>query len=394
MKMQWLAGVHIGLIFSLCATGFGGQSTTGSTTKAWDVSNVPVVTIPAKDGTWSSLYKDYAFALATQTYREDPAFAYVVFQKHNNASSPVEAKGGKKDGLSEEQKVWFRQTAESIRPAALLYCQWVLGQALQEKDARTAMAATLLWQQVEFLNKPQLTNDVQRLAQTGSFFAGEQQAKAMALLREEMNGTGGGTPQWKISEVSTSWVSEYEKSYGLGRLTVSPPEGKTFLHVRALVQNIGAPCADPSSLPLYQDSPRDFNSDTALDWWTKGTNMYLATPHAQLPQRRLLSVDMVNLIDPAPSGSGQSPLFPKEFVPCHVVGDDCDVLRGPLCDTLLVFVVLSGKAVNPTLLSTGSWVGPGTKCTVEAYFAVRQTPQIDYSLHVMGSPPVKLPQPK
>ena len=393
--------VHFVLLALLLPIGGGcshGQSGEADARLAWDVGIVPALSIPAENGTWKPFYHLYDFSLAAETYGQDPAFAYLIFHKYQTTSSIEwkEAKEGdnkQKHELMPDEKQWLGDAAAKLRPAALAYCRWLDAKAVRDKDARTAMAATLLWLKLEFLDKGEPRDDTEKLARILGFITGEQQAKAIDLVRGEMRGQIATTPQWQISNLTTSWSSEYSKSFGLSTLTISPPTGKALLHVRAQVRNVGTPVTDSSSLPMYQSTPRDFRGDTAVDWWKEGTESMLGVPPKPPPPRRLLTVDMVNLVEPDLSESPEQwPL--KQLIPCHVVGDDCNVLRGPMCDVMMMLLTLTKTAGNPTLISTGSWVGQGTEFTVEAYFAVPKTATINYSLYVMGTKPVKLPQPK
>lgn len=371
-----------------------------STYPAWDSSRVPTLSIPGKETSWQPFYKQYDFALTAGSYRQDPAFAYLTLRRLSqegkiswNEGTGAEQKRVEHE-ITAEQKAWLTQAAGELRPAALDFCRRLTAKALHDEDVRIAVAATLLWMKVEHLERPPPKDTAETLSQVAQFLAGEERSRVIDLLRSEFGGKASYTRQWEISSLKTEWRSQYSKQHGLSTLTISPPEGRQFLYVRAQVRCGPIAEADPTCLPFYQDAPRNFRAESAVDWWRDGVEQFAATPPADVPLRRLLTVDMVNLVgSDSPTSPATSTLF-SGFIPCNIVGDECNVLRGVMCDVMMMLLTISNRAANPTLLSSGSWIGPETQFPLELYFAVPKSAEIDYSLYLMGAPPVKLPQPK
>lgn len=378
----------------------------------WDPRSVPELEVPERDGDWNAFYKKFDFSLAVQDYRNDPAMATLLLREYLAKSSIQwnEMDGKKrvahKYDITPAQKTWLKNSYDSLHPSGIAYCKWLQERAVNEKDVRTAVTATLLWLKLKQIQEPiakennatdkdNKTDQVERLQQIMTFFGEKSPARSIALLKAEINGELNAPPQWTVENLSTTWETSFSKSFGLSKITVSPPEGMTFLRIKADVTNSGAETADPTCLSLYQEPPREFQIQSATNWWESGVEMYPKSPPATIEPRRLFTLDMVHLVNPKSDQPAETKTFlPAGVIPCHVVNDTCDVLMGSQAGTMLMLMALSKKAVNPGLIASGSWVGQGTRFSLDVYFAVRKSTKFDYSLYLMGNAPIKVPEPK
>jgi len=373
----------------------------------WNPESVPVLAIPANDGDWSPFYRDFEFSLAADQYRNDPALATLVFREYLERSSIEwremvgDEEVERKHEISPSQNAWLKEAFNTVRPLGVSYCQWMQQRAVEMKDVRTAMAATLLWIKLKHLQEPgdeeadAAEEQIERLQQILKFLGEEESSQSLSLLREEIQGKLEAEQQWTIENVQVTWEAAYSKSFGLSTLRVSPPEETKFLRVRATVRNSGSPVVDAWSLPLFQDSPRNFPLRSSTNWWMSDVELYQDVPPELVEPRRLLSPDMVHLV----SGNKVDPsdgatFMPAGVIPCHVVGDECDALLGSQASAMLMLLALSGKAANPAMIASGSWVGQGGELQLDVYFAVTESEDFDYSLYLMGNTPLKISQPE